>query len=207
MTLTILLIVASCFLWNVVALFSRIPFRRGLSVRWWAGLLAATIFILGLAGFLGSSASATGKLNWLPRTFEWPVGTASGVVFTKDGLIVVPLFGSGRIQVYDGNRKFLCGWPIEFAGGLFKLFLREEGHIHAVTAKGRRHLVYDLDGNLISNKSYEPNTFASFPNEGRTMSIPTAPWLLPLSNPFFAWPFSFFGFVFLAAAKSRIKPR
>lgn len=162
--------------------------------------------MLGLVGFLGSAASATGQLNWLPPSFEWPVGTVSNAVTTKDGLNIVPNVPSGRIQIYDADWKFLRGWPIEAGGGVFKLFLREEGRIHVATARGRRHLVYSLDGDLMSNSSCEPNSFNSFPDQGRKATVPTSLWLWPMSNPAVSWAFGFFGMVFLIAARSRVKP-
>src|SRR5579863_4024374 len=69
--------------------------------RCWLIGTAATLVIIGAIGFFGAALSASGGLNWLPNSFEWPVGYASGVVSTRDDLFVVPHTPSGRVQVYD----------------------------------------------------------------------------------------------------------
>src|SRR5262249_50277691 len=85
-----------------------IPFssERGRGWRRWLTTTASCLLVVGAAGFFGSALSAAGGLNWLPSSFEWPVGYASGVVSTPEGLHVVPHTPSGRVQVYDANWSF-----------------------------------------------------------------------------------------------------
>src|SRR5437773_3218687 len=71
--------------------------------------LAPFCLAIGAIGFFGSALSATGGLNWLPASFEWPVGTADNVVATADHFFVVPHTPSGRIQIYD-DRLELDTW-------------------------------------------------------------------------------------------------
>jgi hypothetical protein len=56
-----------------------------------AGVFAASaLIIMGTTGWFGSALSAVGGLNWLPRTWEWPVGTADGVITMPDGSMMKP---------------------------------------------------------------------------------------------------------------------
>jgi len=187
--LTIALLVAIVvligFVWFVLETLTAIPYGRGKNGAWWVAFASSSLLVVGLLGFLGSFVSATGGLNWLPRSFEWPMGHVSGVVSTLDGVHVVPHTSSGRIQIYDEQWNFRSGWHV--GGGLFKLFIRERGRFHVVTARGRWHYIFDYDGRQISKTSYEPNSYDGFPNEGRAVTVPTAPWLWSFSHPGYSW--------------------
>ena len=76
------------------------------------------LLLIGVTGFLGAGFSSAGGLNWLPSSFEWPVGSVDGVVTTKDGLHVVPHTPSGRIQIYDSGWHFTRGWRVDAGGGV-----------------------------------------------------------------------------------------
>src|SRR5436853_384195 len=78
--------------------------------RRWLTITASCLMVVGAAGFFGTALSAAGGLNWLPSSFEWPVGYTGGVVSTSQGLHVVPHTPSGRVQEYDANWSFLTGW-------------------------------------------------------------------------------------------------
>ena len=95
--------------------------------------------MVGAAGFFGSALSAVGGLNWLPHSFEWPVGYAGGVVSTSEGLHVVPHTPSGRIQVYNANWTFRTGWHVDAHAGAFKLLAPAEGRLDVITSRGRWH--------------------------------------------------------------------
>lgn len=56
----------------------------------WARILASVLLAVGGTGFFGSALSAVGGINWLPRSFEWPVGYVGGIVSMRDGTYVVP---------------------------------------------------------------------------------------------------------------------
>jgi len=149
--------------------------------------LAGIFVIVGALGFFGSFLSAAGGLNWLPPSFEWPVGLASGVVSTKDHFFVVPHTPSGRVQVYDRHWKFVRGWHVDADGGTFQLKTSEAGRVEVITARGQWHYVFDLSGNLLSKQNYSPASYSFLEKEGQSQLVPTAPWLWVLSNPSYAW--------------------
>lgn len=152
-------------------------------------LLASTLITIGALGFFGSALSAMGGLNWLPHSFEWPVGRATGVVSTKDGYWVVPHTPTGRIQIYDSHWKFLRGWNVDASAGTFKLYITDTNQIHVVTARGQRLYVYDIHGELLSKAGY-PATgtgYSAFPDEGATFVVPTPIWLWIFSSPIYSW--------------------
>jgi len=164
----------------------------------------AAFIAIGAIGFFGSALAAMGAFNWLPSSFEWPVGHAHGVVSTKDHYFVVPHTPSGRVQLYDNNWKFLQGWNVDAGAGTFKLFITDTNHIHVVTARGQKHYAYDLDGHLLASATYPASGtgYSSFPSEGESYLVPTPVWLWVFSSPFFSWLAAAAGFgLFIARDK------
>src|SRR5438270_13980897 len=109
--------------------------------RWRRGatIAASCFMVVGAAGFFGSGLSAVGGHNWLPSSFEWPMGYAQGVVTTREGLHVVPHTPTGRIQIYDADWSFVRGWHVEAGGGDFRLLEPAMGQLHVITARGAWH--------------------------------------------------------------------
>jgi hypothetical protein len=186
-----------------------IPFssERGRGWRRWLTIAASCLLVVGAAGFFGSALSAVGGLNWLPSSFEWPVGYATGVVSTPEGPHVVPHTPSGRIQVYDVNWSFRTGWHVDAGGGTFKVLAPAEGRIDVITARGQWHYVFDTDGRLISKNTYRPKSYGSFPEEGESVVVPTAPWLWVFSNPGISWVVAAMGMVILVIMRGGASKR
>jgi hypothetical protein len=179
----------------IVPWLNSTPFERGRNPIWWAGFFRSAFLTTGAAGFLGNFALATGALT-LPASLEWPMGNVAGVIRTIDGVYLVPHTPSGRIQVYDDHWNFQRGWNLG-TGGLFKLFIRERGRFHVVTARGRWHYVFDYDGRERSKESYEANSYDGFPNEGESVAVPTKWWLWTFSSLFLSWALMALGMLFL----------
>src|SRR5262245_48758481 len=170
-------------------------------------VLAATLILIGALGFFGTALSAIGAFRWLPASFEWPIGSASGVVTTRDLFYVVPHTPSGRVQVYDRNWKFLRGWSVDAGAGTFKLYVTDTNHIHVVTARGHMHYTYDLGGKLLASDAY-PNTgtaYGSFPDEGVSCDVPTPIWLWIFSSPLFSWFAAAAGICLLVIKEKKFK--
>jgi YD repeat-containing protein len=180
-----------------------IPFssERGRGWRRCLTTTASCLLVVGAAGFFGSSLSAAGGLNWLPSSFEWPVGYASGVVSTPKGVHVVPHTSSGRIQVYGANWSFRTGWQVDAGGGTFKVLRPAGGLIDVITARGQWHYVFDTDGRLVSKQTYQPKSYGSFPDEGESVVVPTPPWLWVFSSPGFSWAVLVTGMVILLSVR------
>ena len=145
--------------------------------------VACVLAIVGAVGFFGAAISATGGLNWLPPTFEWPMGRASGVVTLENGMHAVPHAPTGRLQVYDAEWRYVRGWRVDASGGVFRLRPAAESRIEVFTARGQRRLVYTTDGELVTSEAYD-----SYPPEiGKTVFVPTRPWLWVFTSPFYSW--------------------
>ena len=181
-------------------------FFAALKERDWMGfmgVLAATFITIGALGFFGSALAAMGALNWLPKSFEWPVGFSKGVVSTMDHAFAVPHTPTGRIQIYDGDWKFVRGWNVDAGGGTFKLYVTDSNRIHVITARKQMHYAYDLEGRLISSERYSAKgeSYSSFPQEGRGYSVPTPALLWVFSNPLYSWMAGAIGIALFVAKK------
>ncbi len=95
--------------------------QKGFTLKAILNFVASGCLVVGATGFFGSALSATGGLDWLPESFEWPVGKVQGALTGADGRVVVPHRPSGRIQIYDRNLVFQRGWFINAHGGTFRL--------------------------------------------------------------------------------------
>jgi hypothetical protein len=140
--------------------------------------------VVGAIGFFGSAISSVGGLNWLPNSFEWPIVLADGVIETGNGLYVVPHTPSGRVQLYDSEWKFIRGWHVTAYGGIFKLIPSGENRFEVITSRKHMRYVFDTDGNKLSEASYPPADYDSFPSEGECFFVPTKPWLVVFCPPF-----------------------
>jgi hypothetical protein len=62
-----------------VSIGKAIGSRRYHGAKRWMTVAGGGLLAIGAAGFFGLVFSATGGLNWLPSSFEWPVGSAHGI--------------------------------------------------------------------------------------------------------------------------------
>jgi len=170
--------------WIWLAVRGALQTKRLTGWRRGARLLGSLFIVVGGMGFFGSAFSALGGLNWLPNSFEWPVGYASGIIRTGNGLYVVPHTAAGRIQIYDSNWKFQRGWPVDAGGGTFKLVPSGEDQFDVITARMQLHYVFNTNGKWISKTEYPPASYDSFHDSGQSFVVPTAPWLWAFTNPF-----------------------
>ena len=81
-------------------------------------LLTLALMIVGGECFLAFGLIVANIIK-LPNTFEWPAGNVHGIARTPEGNIVVPLFTSARVQLYDSNLHFIRGWHVETGGKSF----------------------------------------------------------------------------------------
>lgn len=178
--------------------------HRGMRI---AAALASLLLVIGAAGFFGPALSAAGGLNWLPGSFEWPVGNADGVVSMPDGTSVVPHTPSSRVQVYDQDWRFVRGWHVDAGGGTFKLLPAGDDRIDVITARGTWRYTYSLSGELIARVNYAPASYTSFPDRGQRRVVPTLAWLWIFSSPFIAWAVTIAGGGILIALERKMKRR
>ncbi|MBI3863458.1 MAG: hypothetical protein HY290_16325 [Planctomycetia bacterium] len=178
--------------------------RRGMRI---AAAIASVFLVVGTAGFFGAFLSAGGGLNWLPESFEWPVGFADGVILMPDGTHVVPHSPSGRVQVYDRDWRFVRGWPVDAAGGTFKLLPAGDDRVEVITARRTLRHTYTLAGKLIESASYSPASYSSFPDRGEKVAVPTSLWLRSFSHPFYSWACGVVGMLILIVLERKARPR
>lgn len=173
-----------------------------------AKLLAGVLIIVGGVGFFGAALAGTGAFGWLPASFEWPVGRATGVVSTPDGYFIVPHVPAGRIQVYDQNWKFVRGWNVNARGGGFRLYVADTNRIHMLAVRGKKHNVYDLNGTLLSESTYDraSNAYSLVP-PGKICLVPTPLLLWVFSGPFLSWLAAGSGILLLGASEKLGKSR
>ncbi len=183
--ISIILVLVMIAVWVASAGRFIISAARKKGVHRLTGIAGALLMAVGALGFFGTFLIC--MTDVLPTSFELPVGTASGVVTTDDGLYVVPLTAAGRIQVYDGGWKFIRGWHTEAPGGTFHLFVSDTNRIHVVTARRQMHYTYDVNGRLLGSESYSPKRSTDFPQQGTSQIAPTPIWLWPFTGPFFSW--------------------
>jgi hypothetical protein len=194
----LLLILISGVALIIFAAISAVFSKEGGLWIWFLKFIGSIILAIGAIGFFGMGLSNFGVLNWLPYSFEWPVGFADGVIKTGNGLYVVPHHYSGRVQLYDSEWKFIQGWHVYGGRGTFKLVSSGDNRFEVITSEGRHmRYVFDTDGNRISETSYLPARMDSFPNQGTLYEVPTSPWLYIFSNPIYCWIVFGIGIVFL----------
>jgi hypothetical protein len=152
--------------------------------------LAMTGLALMVYGMLGISLpimSASGSLNWLPPSFEWPIGYADGIITMPNGIHVVPHQFSGRVQVYDSEWQFLRGWNVDASLGAFKLQALDEKSFDVITARLRTVYTHSINGELIYAGGYSVGkTYLSFTGSSDSRWIQTTLLLLVFTNFFVA---------------------
>jgi hypothetical protein len=190
-----LLIVFTGFWLFMGARGARRELESGGKLKW---LLAASALVglLGFGGFFVQMISGAGMLK-LPRSSEWPAGYATNVMTTTDGKYVVQIVPAGRVQVYDSNWHFLCGWNVDALGGDFKIRVNSGGAVEVFTARGKHHYTFNQDGNLISSTALS-DPYYSLINTGQPKVVPTTFFLWPFSSPFISVAVGTIGFLGLA---------
>jgi hypothetical protein len=157
--------------------------QKGFNRKSILNFLASACIIIGAMGFFGSSLSSS--LDGL-TSFEWPVGSTNAALRYSDGSIVVPHEPSARVQIYDRSLHFIRGWSVDAGGGSFKLFPAENNTFYLFTARGKKKLHYDLNGNMLSSQSYA-GSYPEDRSELVSVSIPTPFYLLVFTHPIAAW--------------------
>lgn len=165
-------------------------------------LIAWVMYLLiltGAGGFFAAALSAVGIVN-LPTSREWPAGYVRGVVTAEDGIYIVPLIPSGRVQLYDPQWHFIRGWNVDAGGGDFKVQCSPDRKIEVFTASGEHHYSFTEDGYLIALTTTMPEDFSALP-QGQAVVVPTSPLLWAFSSPFLSWAVALIGFAGVVVLK------
>lgn len=144
--------------------------------------LFSAVLLYGYIGVFGQLAAGKGGLSFIPASFEWPVLRPETTGLDSKGNTVVGLVWSGRVQVYDDQGRFLRGWFVASSGKRFKLQVTPSDQIEVFTQRGRNWLTYNLQGVLLSKRTYTQayGLLITHPSSGRPV---TSPWpLWPLAS-------------------------
>ncbi len=182
---TILILI--CLLVWIVQAVRIVCSQKKLTWKSGVNFLASGCIVVGAFGFFGSALSAAGALNWLPSSFEWPVGEAKGALKRADGFLVVPHIPSGRIQIYNGDLEFQRGWYVQASGGKFKLAPINHETFYVYTTRGNKTLVYDIYGSLLPSEKYEKGTQSRLTKARVNVEIPTPLYLKVFVHPLASW--------------------
>jgi hypothetical protein len=197
-------------IWIVGSIYSAFHVAVDAGIRrWkrWVKVVGFGLMALGAAGFFGIALSATGGLNWLPQTCEWPAGSAKGVLVMPNGEHVIPLRAAGRIQVYDSAWKFLRGWYVDAYAGTFEIQIFDTNRIEVLTARGDMRYLYSLSGSLLSKGTYASQNYADFHPGAQSVIVPTHWWLWTFTGPFYSWAVAMLGLAmqFLGEPKTKLE--
>lgn len=173
--------------------------RSSWRLTWKTGFnfIASAALVMGLLGFFTLWFSATGALNWLPDTFEWPVLKADNVLVNADGTYIVPHTPSGRVQIYNRQLEFQRGWYVDAGGGAFKLLPKNEAVFYIYTARGNFRYAYNVHGDKLSAETCQPNEYSQLQDAGISLKIPAPAYLILFSSSFAAWFLGVSGLVLL----------
>ena len=158
------------------------------------GIVAGTFMLIGALGFFGSAFLSCGGGRFLPNSFEWPMGFSEDVLITSKNYYVVPHYATSRLQIYDNNLNFICGWYIEALTKPFRTMLLYNGNILVKTADEKEYF-FNLKGENISNNynKLNPNSYKVLRKEKIKISIPTFFPLYVFSSPVYSWCCSLLG--------------
>ena len=160
------------------------------------GFTASAFLVVGFGIFLGSVMSAYGGLNWLPKTFEWPISGSTRALVLAGGERVVPHEPTSRIQIYGADHSFMRGWAIDAEGGMFVLAPSDDSSFYVYTARGKMKYKYDVLGNqLLAERYTTPYPYSN--NAHRSVELQPRLFLWPFTHPFFGIVIGFIG-MFLA---------
>jgi hypothetical protein len=174
---------------------------------WLAGLMGLLVFV-GIGGFFAQWLVGTGTLP-LPNSFQWPTGRVRGIAKTQNGAYVVPLVPTSRVQVYDADWHFLHGWNVDTGGKSFTIEVTPD---EIIDVRTNRYLYsFSQDGILLNKEDVElpPGVYWSPPSpRGEAVMVPTRPFLVIFSHPFFSWGVAIAGAIGMAFVRmaARSKP-
>lgn len=196
----IVMVVLGMVVWTVFSVVGIVVVWKSPLSNW--PIVGLLMILFGGLGFFVQGLSAAGGLNWLPRSFEWPVGYATDVARTSSGGYVVPHRSSGRVQVYDAELEFVRGWPVDASAGHFDVAVDDDDRIHVMTARGDQHFTFDLQGRQLGQETFDPYS-PPYAAQGESLLVPTFPLFWIVTHPFIAWGVAALGMAWLAVRARR----
>jgi hypothetical protein len=125
----------------------------------------------------------------LPRSFEWPVGVASGAARTLDGQYIVPLQSRREFNFTIRTYSLCRTGHVETEGKSFTVAASARGTIDVYPNAGQIRLTYTEASDLVSTESIYVldvllNARLSDWQSGIAIAVPTQLWRILVFNPF-----------------------
>jgi hypothetical protein len=162
-----------------------------LSTLLWS--IFALLFLVGFLGFFAQCSLNAGA--FLPANVEWPVRWAENAVPLQDGSFAVSLKAVSRVQIYDGQWRFVRGWQVPVFGKPFRLDEMLDGSIRVINRR-QQSSFYSEGGQLLEVKNLAPRDqnepIGALPLD-LPVSMTTNPLLLLFASPFASWGMAAFG--------------
>ncbi len=160
---------------------------------WWQALLLLPFRLIIAYGLIGLCFTTFLARHVVPEHWEWPVGSDSTITVLPSGLKAVALEGAPRIQIYDGDDKYLGGWfVLDPQGGDFG-FVRDNPDVtgpfgrETVLVNFYRpglNILYDLNGRIVRQDQAGGET---------VILVRTRPPAGSYPYPWYKWPLVFPG--------------
>jgi len=167
---------------------------RGGRVRRVVRGLVASLATYGVVATLSQVLVVPWGKSLVAPDVEWPVGYARGAVRDSQGRYVVPHRPTGRVQVYDADLKFRRGWFIEDDAGEWKVRVADGDRVEVFTSRDRRRLLYDPDGTLLEQETFQPWDYNDIATGPQLAVDPGTPWVLrPFAHPLYGIGMLFLG--------------
>lgn len=146
------------------------------------------MFVVGCLGFFGGvSESVHGFIK--DKDFEWPVGTTKEAQQFANGVYVVPVRASGRVQLYTQDLTFIRGWNPHMDGHVFELILDDpvDGVDTFKVYVADRNIAahYTVEGRLLSSQRVKRPNLKD--RKEHTLHIPTAFYLKSFASMPISW--------------------
>ena len=112
-------------------------------------LLSIALFAVGIVGF--SSPFWLGMVKGI-EVIELPLAEIEDVAVSDDKRIYFALMHLARVQVYDGNGRFIRNFEVETSGGMFCLDI-DGDRLTVAVARRSAFDEFDLDGRRVSRNT------------------------------------------------------
>ena len=113
--------------------------------RWILTALAVVFFVIGGIGWFTGFHTPP----WEDASYEMPLGDLDGIAVDSKGNLYCASQFYSRVQKYDSNGRFLLGWPIDCAGGIFRIRMTRNDELEVVTARKDMYYRFSPQGELL----------------------------------------------------------
>ncbi|MHC4713418.1 MAG: NHL repeat-containing protein [Planctomycetota bacterium] len=148
--------------------------------------VAVILVLLGSAGWFGGFFAHSLEPDYVDRNTQLPLGWLEGVAVDNHGRIYCGLQFYSRIQVYDADGRFLRGWFLDAAGGVFRLRISKSGQLEVATVRNDMLYTYNADGELVEKRTQAGHLYGEFGAESEYLA--TGPDGAEYRAKGFPWP-------------------